>query len=169
MFLSIISEHIDVFVTSLHQFKHSVIIENRLLHWQPFMTHPFPFPHYCGKWPPKCCFPAKINYTCRSTISHACLWCAGLTGAFTGQFQTLSAQFSDMTHSLWHPHKPLYQLAMNFSLEAHFVCKNWITPQTSLWDQVSSIIVTWYHLAAWTAFAVCAICCLLPLQLLPPT
>ena len=101
--LNALPEHTDVFVISQHQFKNSVIIENGLVHWQPFMTHPFPVCYYCGiSNLPSVASPAKINYTSQFTISHICLWCA-----ITGHFQTLCAQFSNMTHLLRHPHIPL--------------------------------------------------------------
>ena len=45
---------------------------------------------------------------------------------------------------------------MNVNLEACFVCKNLITLHTSLWVQVSNIIVTGYQLNAATAFALLA-------------
>jgi hypothetical protein len=108
-----------------HQFKIS-IIENRLLHWQPF-----PVPHYCemsGQLPPPpiswVASTAKINYTCQFTISvpplllhsQLSLMC-GLTGALTGNFQTLHNFLT------WHTHitpstYTSYQLAVNLNLEA---------------------------------------------------
>ena len=61
---------------------------------------------------------------------------------------------------------------MNVNLEARFVCKKLITLHTSLWVQVSIIIVTGYQLTAVTAFALLAVvpsfvcypdnCCPLP-------
>ena len=77
VFLGAIPEYTDVFITSQHQFKNSVIIENGLLHWHPFMAHPFPVPHYCGiSNLPSVCFPSQNKlYLSVYNLSHPSLMC----------------------------------------------------------------------------------------------
>jgi hypothetical protein len=43
LYFNTIPEHIDAFVPSWHEFKNSIAVEIRSLHWQPFTNSHFHF------------------------------------------------------------------------------------------------------------------------------
>lgn len=151
------------------------IIENGQLHWQPFMNSHCQFLILWNQWPPKGCSPNKINYTCQFIMSvpplmlhsHLSLMCCSQVQSLAVFKQ--SAQFADMTCLLRHPHTPL-PTDSEFQFRSTF-CKNWIT----LW---TFVVPSFQYHCHWTSTyclnsifltSCCAICWMLPLQLLPPT